>query len=137
MFLFQFYIHCAYFSQQINILAKNYSIKESLASLIETFLPYAQSKKQSIEFNCKCNGVVKLRADSFEKITSNILINALKYTQHQGRVEITASNENNTVHIKIKDNGPGIVKAQIPKIFAKLLYGSKSSMRIRRGRRHG
>lgn len=27
--------------------------------------------------------------------------------------------------ITIEDNGPGIVKAQIPKIFAKLLYGSK------------
>ena len=25
----------------------------------------------------------------------------------------------------IEDNGPGIVRAQIPKIFAKLLYGSK------------
>jgi len=27
--------------------------------------------------------------------------------------------------ISIQDNGPGIVRAQIPKIFAKLLYGSK------------
>ena len=27
--------------------------------------------------------------------------------------------------ISIEDNGPGIVKAQIPKIFGKLLYGSK------------
>ena len=25
----------------------------------------------------------------------------------------------------VEDNGPGIVKAQVPKIFAKLLYGSK------------
>jgi DNA topoisomerase-6 subunit B len=28
-------------------------------------------------------------------------------------------------HIACQDNGPGIVKAQVPKIFAKLLYGSK------------
>src|SRR6516162_3922898 len=27
--------------------------------------------------------------------------------------------------VVVEDNGPGIVKAQIPKIFAKLLYGSK------------
>ncbi len=27
--------------------------------------------------------------------------------------------------VNVEDNGPGIVKAQIPKIFAKLLYGSK------------
>ena len=33
--------------------------------------------------------------------------------------------ENDRFRIVIEDNGPGIVKQQIPKIFAKLLYGSK------------
>ncbi len=32
---------------------------------------------------------------------------------------------NDRFRMVIEDNGPGIVKAQIPKIFAKLLYGSK------------
>src|SRR5438552_14373956 len=36
--------------------------------------------------------------------------------------------------IAVEDNGPGIVKAQIPKIFGKLLYGSKfHAMRQSRG----
>jgi DNA topoisomerase-6 subunit B len=35
-------------------------------------------------------------------------------TAHEDRFKVT-----------IEDNGPGIVKAQVPKIFAKLLYGSK------------
>ncbi|MFH1916170.1 MAG: DNA topoisomerase VI subunit B [Nanoarchaeota archaeon] len=33
--------------------------------------------------------------------------------------------ENERFRVIVEDNGPGIVKAQIPKIFAKLLYGSK------------
>jgi len=40
------------------------------------------------------------------------------------KVEIKATTENRYAVI-IEDNGPGIVKEQIPKIFAKLLYGSK------------
>ncbi len=32
---------------------------------------------------------------------------------------------NNRFRVIIEDNGPGIIKPQIPKIFAKLLYGSK------------
>ncbi len=32
---------------------------------------------------------------------------------------------NDRFRITVEDNGPGIVKTQIPKIFAKLLYGSK------------
>jgi DNA topoisomerase-6 subunit B len=35
--------------------------------------------------------------------------------------------------VVVEDNGPGIVKAQIPKVFGKLLYGSKFH-RLRQGR---
>ncbi len=42
--------------------------------------------------------------------------------------------ENERFRIIVTDNGPGIVKAQIPNIFAKLLYGSKfHSMKQSRG----
>lgn len=41
---------------------------------------------------------------------------------------------NDRYRVIIEDNGPGIVKAQIPKIFGKLLYGSKfHSMKQNRG----
>jgi DNA topoisomerase-6 subunit B len=40
----------------------------------------------------------------------------------------------NRYRVVITDNGPGIVKAQIPKVFAKLLYGSKfHRLRMSRG----
>lgn len=42
--------------------------------------------------------------------------------------------ENDRYYIAVEDNGPGIVKTQIPKIFAKLLYGSKfHSLKMSRG----
>ncbi len=40
-------------------------------------------------------------------------------------VIITPLNGGERFRVTVKDNGPGIVKAQIPKIFGKLLYGSK------------
>lgn len=40
------------------------------------------------------------------------------------RVEIKQLGEDR-FRISVEDNGPGIIKAQIPKIFGKLLYGSK------------
>jgi DNA topoisomerase-6 subunit B len=41
------------------------------------------------------------------------------------KVVITPGQEENRFRVTITDNGPGILKKQIPKIFAKLLYGSK------------
>ncbi|MFT4260937.1 MAG: DNA topoisomerase VI subunit B [Candidatus Woesearchaeota archaeon] len=41
---------------------------------------------------------------------------------------------NDRYRVAIEDNGPGIIKEQIPKIFAKLLYGSKfHKMKMQRG----
>ena len=40
-------------------------------------------------------------------------------------VVIAPGKEENRFVVTIEDNGPGILKDQIPKIFAKLLYGSK------------
>ena len=40
------------------------------------------------------------------------------------RVEVTQLAEDRFV-VSVQDNGPGIVKSQVPKIFGKLLYGSK------------
>ena len=49
------------------------------------------------------------------------------------RVEIVDM-QNDRFRISVEDNGPGIVKKQIPNIFAKLLYGSKfHRMRQSRG----
>lgn len=41
------------------------------------------------------------------------------------KVVVAPGSEEDRFRVTIEDNGPGIVKAQIPKIFAKLLYGSK------------
>ncbi len=41
------------------------------------------------------------------------------------KVAIAPGTADDRFRVTIEDNGPGIVKAQIPRIFAKLLYGSK------------
>jgi DNA topoisomerase-6 subunit B len=55
--------------------------------------------------------------------------NALDATEEAGilpeiRVEIRQLDETR-FRIAVEDNGPGIVRAQVPKIFGRLLYGSK------------
>ena len=41
------------------------------------------------------------------------------------KVAITPSKDEDRFRVTIEDNGPGVLKKQIPRIFAKLLYGSK------------
>ena len=50
-------------------------------------------------------------------------------------IEVLIKNtENGRYSVSVRDNGPGIVKSQIPNIFGKLLYGSKfHALRMARG----
>jgi DNA topoisomerase-6 subunit B len=62
--------------------------------------------------------------------TKEAVDNALDACEDAGilpevRVRIVPLNDGERFRVMVKDNGPGIVKAQIPKIFGKLLYGSK------------
>jgi DNA topoisomerase-6 subunit B len=40
-------------------------------------------------------------------------------------VHIEQTNGDNRFRVRVRDNGPGIVQTQIPRVFGKLLYGSK------------
>ncbi|MDQ1331529.1 MAG: two-component system, OmpR family, phosphate regulon sensor histidine kinase PhoR [Thermodesulfobacteriota bacterium] len=56
----------------------------------------------------------------FEMLLMNILTNAVKYNNSiPPRIDITFSLNKKSIHIKFEDNGIGIEKAQIKKIFRK------------------
>lgn len=55
--------------------------------------------------------------DKIEKIVSNILANAFKYTPETGTVSVTVDIENERLRIMVEDNGPGIPKKELDKIF--------------------
>jgi signal transduction histidine kinase/DNA-binding response OmpR family regulator len=55
--------------------------------------------------------------DKLEKIISNLLTNAFKYTPEQGTVSVNVDIEENRLRVAVEDNGPGIPKRELDKIF--------------------
>ncbi len=54
---------------------------------------------------------------SFERIIQNILSNAIKYTDRGGRVDVYSGQLDDQAYIKVSDNGFGIERKHLPKIF--------------------
>ena len=52
-----------------------------------------------------------------KKVFYNLIFNAFKYTKPNGEIEVTVSEDNNKIIIKVIDNGIGIEKNDISKIF--------------------
>ena len=62
---------------------------------------------------------VRLKADP-TKLTmaiENLISNAIKYTPEGGKISVSAARRKGAVLIRIKDNGQGIPKKEMPKLF--------------------
>lgn len=55
--------------------------------------------------------------DKLEKIVTNLLVNAFKYTPEQGSVSFNAEIDETKLRLFIDDSGPGISKKELDKIF--------------------
>ena len=55
--------------------------------------------------------------DKLEKIITNLLTNAIKYTPQNGTIRFTLKVENNRIHFSVKDSGGGISEKKKDKIF--------------------
>lgn len=66
-------------------------------------------------------------ADKLEKIVTNLLSNAFKFTPEEGRVKITVEQENEDLLIAVEDNGMGIPSDQLPHIFKRFYQSDHTS----------
>lgn len=96
-------------------------IKESVNSLKNYFIKNKIFPKVKIEDNIIINSDKKW----IEFILEQILINSIKYSVGKGKyVEIIAKNENGKVVIEIVDEGIGISKRDIKRVFEPFYTGS-------------
>ena len=71
--------------------------------------------------------------DKLEKIINNLLSNAFKFTPEKGCVKISSSLMANIVTIKVSDNGKGIPKAELDKIFDRFYQVDNSATKEQSG----
>ena len=106
-----------------------------LDECIEQVLPIVDSKHQKIEKIYKNLDSAEVLADRNEirRVIINLLGNAVKYTQDGGYIEVKAEIESNDLHFSVKDNGEGIYKKDIPKLFKRFSQGTQEKRSISTG----
>ncbi len=104
-----------------------FSLPKTVASAI-SFVE-AKAKDKGIIVDCQIAPAIdKIKGAQIyiEETISNILINSLKYSRENGRVEIILKDQGNTVLIQVTDNGIGIPKEEIPKICQEFYRASNA-----------
>ena len=98
--------------------ASRQNLITALEEIVSSFQAFAESKNISLEFIPGQDKIsLYLDKDKFDKIISNLLSNALKFTPKEGHVKIDIQIVDNNVEISVSDTGIGIPEHQLKKIF--------------------
>jgi len=86
---------------------------------IEAARPILDAKRHALSLDLP-KEAVRLDADAVRlaQVFSNLLINAAKYTDPGGRIQLRAEARNGTVFVSVRDNGIGMEPQVIPRLFA-------------------
>ncbi len=111
--------------------------KDNIYNVIETSvqvcLPNAESKYIKIEYECDKNLTARVNAPLLEQAVVNLLDNAIKYSGSNTCVSVKAYPENEGVTIDVKDQGRGIEKEHLPRLFERFYRVDKARSRQQGG----
>jgi PAS domain S-box-containing protein len=89
-----------------------------IGAAIETARPILDAKHHMLSLDLP-KQAVRLEADAIRlsQVFSNLLINAAKYTDSGGHIQLRATHEGREVVVAIRDDGIGISADMIPRLF--------------------
>ncbi len=110
-------------SEGLQIIEQDFSIRESLASVVEIMRPQAERKRLSLTARVSDAVPENIRTDPvrIRQVTLNLLGNAVKYTQ-SGWVHVRVDYREvepgrGEIEITVRDTGPGIPETELEGIF--------------------
>jgi signal transduction histidine kinase len=108
-------------------------IEKLVKSVVEEFEELFKSK--SIELKVKYNNPAPLIGDgeSLKRMVTNLLQNALRYTDTSGMVEVGLENSGRNIRLTVADTGVGIPPENLPHIFDRFYRVDTSRSRAQGG----
>ena len=109
-----------------------------LASTVERFYNNNRQLFQNCELNInnpsKRSFVYRINLSLFEMLLMNLINNAIKYNESENpKINISFELQNRELHIRFEDNGIGIEKGEIKKIFKKFYQSGRADDMSARG----
>jgi signal transduction histidine kinase len=121
-------------ANDISMELHNYDVVTIVGNVVQSMAVYARVKSIDIVFNSEIKEkLIACDADKIERIVLNLLSNALKFTDKNGKIIVNINSYGNKVYISVEDDGIGIPEDKLKLIFQRFRQGDKSFTRNREG----
>ena len=106
--------------QELNLNLSKVSVHEMVREVAGTFELQLQDKNGQIDFLLNAsNDIISADDTHFRNMLSNLIDNAIKYSQDPVRIVISSHSTRNHFVMRIQDNGIGMNKESVKRIFEK------------------
>jgi len=95
----------------------NIELQGVIRDVFEEILPLAEAKGVDLGVTQTCAVHVKADPVELNTVVRNLIDNAIRYSGHGGRVDVTMSTVERRAIIEVQDNGPGIPESERSKVF--------------------
>jgi signal transduction histidine kinase len=104
-------------SGRLEIKRKRVSMKQLVENQVRLHELYAEQKKINILKQLEDVPEILVDPDRIAQVVSNLLSNAIKFSPHGKEIVVSLLQEDDSVLLKVKDNGPGITDEDKKKLF--------------------
>jgi two-component system phosphate regulon sensor histidine kinase PhoR len=111
---------------------EDFDIIELIQNVFDLLEMRAAKKEISLTFDMEYINPIYVNADreKIQQVVSNLLVNSIKYGHQNGTTEVSVENLiKNKVIIRVTDNGEGIPKEHIPRLFERFYRIDQSGSR--------
>jgi two-component system phosphate regulon sensor histidine kinase PhoR len=111
---------------------ETFDIIKLIESVFDLLEMKAAAKKIALSFDIDYKNPVLVKGDKerIQQVLSNLIVNSIKYGDINGTTEVSVENLiKNKVIVRITDNGEGIEKKHIPRLFERFYRVDKSGSR--------
>ena len=107
--------------------AEELDLGKIATEVAESLAPLAANKKISVSVSG--NGIVRMEREHALELVKNLVENAIRYNNENGKVEVSVLNDGGNVVLRVKDNGIGIEEEHLGRIFERFYRVNKSRSR--------
>ncbi|MDY0138511.1 MAG: ATP-binding protein [Candidatus Izemoplasmatales bacterium] len=108
------------------------SIRSSIDNIIETLRVLINESKTVIDLEVE-NLTIYFSEDDFYQLFKNLIENAIKYGKLNGNVFIKVFSDSDNIKFEIKDNGIGIPKSDLSRVFERFYRVDKARSKSSKG----
>jgi PAS domain S-box-containing protein len=112
---------------RIELHKEKLKLKPLIQDVVERMRLLAEAKGVSITQEVPELPAVKADRKRVEQVLVHLIENAIKFTPENGRVDVSAKSKGGEVLVQVRDNGRGIAKDDIPKLFTKFFQADPST----------